>query len=130
MIGEVGIQYFLWHIFAGRVALLDAGQPVFYVKRIGDLAHLAIRDDVDSGIDLFGNGVGHGLGDACVERGGILQQPLVMLDQQVIEIGRTRQAAHMGCQDAIGAEFYDSCSLDPVPLGLKSEEDLADRLKI
>ena len=56
---------------ARHVADLEAAQPMADVGGVADLAHLAVGDEVDPGIDLVCDAVGHRGADDPIERVGV-----------------------------------------------------------
>ena len=84
----------------------DAGEAVADIKGVGDLALLAVADAVDPGRDLPGDDLPHGLGKPRLER--LLVECLAALArlQKSQEIGRARQAADMGGEDAVFAALH------------------------
>ena len=90
------------------LALLQAAQTR---RRVGDearLAHLAVVDDIDAGGDLLAHGVAHRLPHALGV--GLLVDRLAVhpRQHQLEQVLRTRQAADVRGQDAIGAQFHIS----------------------
>jgi hypothetical protein len=76
----------------------ESVHPLLDVRRIADLARLAVVDDGDAGLDLPANDLLDGVGDASIE--AVDRLTAVAADEQVGEIGRPRQAAGVGGRDA------------------------------
>jgi hypothetical protein len=81
-------------------------QPIFDVGGVARLAHLAVVDDVDAGLDLLFDDCRHCRADARLERGRIDRHPLLLGEHRAHEIVGTRQAPGVGCQEALGAAFH------------------------
>ena len=56
---------------ATRAVAAEAAEPILYIGGVGDLAHLPVRDHVQSRLDLTGHGSRDGLGDHRFEGGGV-----------------------------------------------------------
>ena len=84
----------------------DAGEAVPNVGGVGDLAEFAVADAVDAGCHLLGDNL------ADCPRKARLECCLIKLAaglprlQKGQQIGRSRQAADMGRQDAVAAELH------------------------
>ena len=84
----------------------DAGEPVADVKGVGDLAELPVADAVDAGRHLLLHDLVHRGGETGVER-GLLDRPAGLARLEEFEqVGRARQTADVGRQDALGAVFH------------------------
>jgi len=83
-----------------------AGETILDVRRVADLAGLAIADNIDADGDLTRDYVGDGLVRLAGEFRSVVGVAVVLLDQQVDQGLRPWQTANMGCQDAVGAESH------------------------
>jgi hypothetical protein len=81
----------------------EAGQAVLRVGRVRRLAHLTVVHDVEAGFGLLANDLGHRGPDAGGQRGGVDRHPLFLGEHRPDEIFRTRQAAGMRREEALGA---------------------------
>ena len=62
-----------------RVALsAEAAQPVLHVGGVARLAHLAVVDEIDAGLDLLTHHLGHRGPECGVERGGVDRHALFL----------------------------------------------------
>ena len=84
----------------------EAVQPVFGVGGIARLAHLAIIDDVDAGLDLLFDDGRHRRADAGPQSRRIDRHTLLFGEHRAHEVLRPRQAAGMGRQEAFGAALH------------------------
>src|SRR6516164_2293812 len=84
----------------------DPGKAVANVGGVGDLAELAVADAVSSHRDLLCDNLPDGAGEAFLERRLIKFAAGLPGLQQGQQLRRPRQAAYMGCQDAVGAELH------------------------
>ena len=89
---------------------LEAAEAVLDVAEEADLAHLAVRDDVDAVLDLLTHPIGDRLGDLAVEQLGVVGPAVLPLLQRVEQLVGTGQAADVGGEDAIGAALHESTS--------------------
>jgi hypothetical protein len=92
-----------------RLGGLVAGEPreaVRNVGRITGLRHLAVIDDVDTGVRLAANDVDDRLPGQAVELGLVVGLALVLAHQELAQLGRPRQAPDMGRQNAILAGLH------------------------
>src|SRR5262245_7396203 len=87
-------------------AIGEAGIALHHVIAEADLAHLAVRDDVDAGIAL--------LADDLLDRFAHPRAQLALVHRLLVEqiphhagkIRRPRQAAGVGGEDTVGASFH------------------------
>ena len=87
-----------------RMALsAEAAQPVLHVGGVARLAHLAVVDEIDAGLDLTTHHRGHRGPDAGVERGGIHRHALLLGVHRADEIGRARQTPGVRREEPLGA---------------------------
>ena len=98
-VGPVGPQ-------AGHAAPAEAGEPVPDVGGVADLALLAVADDVDAGLALGPDDVGHRLAHARLEGGRVGHAAGVQRLQEHGEIVGAGQAAGVRREDAVGAGFH------------------------
>ena len=84
----------------------DPGQTVPDIEGVGDLALLAVAHAVDAAGDLLLNDLPNGLGETRIESGLVEGLAAFARCEQRQQIGRARQAADMGGQDAIGAQLH------------------------
>ena len=89
-----------------EILAAEAGEAILDVGRVADLAGLAVADDIDADGNLMRDDVGDRLVDLAVEFGMVVRLVLVLLHQQIDQRLRPRQAADMGRQDAVRAEFH------------------------
>ena len=89
-----------------RMVARESGEPVLDVGGVADLARLAVADDVDARGDLLGDGVGDAGRDGGVESGAVVRLAAVFLVEQLDDLGAARQAADVGREDPLGAEFH------------------------
>ena len=83
-----------------HVAHLEPAQAVADVRGVADLAHLAVADDVDAGVDLVSHAVSHGRIQQAVVLGAVDLLAAVLGEHELDQLGRPRQAADVGGQDA------------------------------
>src|SRR5262249_41367792 len=91
----------------------DAGDAVPNVGGVGRLAHLAVADHVDAGCDLPCDDLVDCLGSLRLEHGGIDGAALLPREDEIAQRFRPRQAAGVGCEDAVFAGLhseYPSCA--------------------
>jgi hypothetical protein len=81
----------------------DAGEPMADVEGIRNLALLTITDTIDPGRSLLSDDLSDRVGETCLERTLIELAAGLACLQKGQQIGRTRQAADMGRQNAVGA---------------------------
>ena len=84
----------------------DAGQPVADIEGVGDLAQLAVAHAVDPGRHLLMHDLVDRGGETGVERRLLDRPPGLARLEELEQVGRARQAADMGRQDAFGAAFH------------------------
>ncbi len=89
-----------------RMVPREAGKPVFDVSGVPDLARLAVADDVDARGDLLRDGVGDAGCDGGIEGGRVVRLAVVFLVQQLDHLAAARQAADVGRENPLGAEFH------------------------
>ena len=93
------------------VDLLEPAEPRPRVGHPVELAVLAVADDVDAGIDLPANDLGDGALHPRRERGLVVGLAQFLGVEHRHQIGRPRQAAGVGGQDAAGAALHSKFSL-------------------
>src|SRR6516164_2919297 len=104
MIEQIAVRGCLRRLFISAAAERgDARQPVPDIEGIGDLAELAIADDVDASRDLLIDNLVDGCGKTVFESRLIEGPSSFACLKKLQQIGRPRQAADMGRQDAVGA---------------------------
>ena len=90
---------------AGEPALdgpgLKPGRPLVQVGDPGRLAHLAVVDHVDAGLDLLGDHVGHGPAELGTVIGAVERLPLIYRRQKGKEFRRPDQASGMRDRDSL-----------------------------
>src|ERR1044072_3373402 len=104
-----------------RLAKAVEGPGVALDQLIGEsgLAHLAVADDVDAGLDLFGDDFGDRLLHARRELDGVDRLFVELVPHHADEVVRTRQAPGGRRQDALGAALHlTSSSLGDAFLGI------------
>ena len=84
----------------------EPGQAVLGVGGVGRLAHLAVVDDVDAGLDLLADNLGHRGADARGQGGGIHRHAFLFGEHRPDQILRTRKAAGVRRQEAFGAALH------------------------
>ena len=57
----------------------ESREPVLYIRRVADLAHLAVAYDVDADLDLSAHDVVDGRADRIVENRGVVAFALLFL---------------------------------------------------
>ena len=92
-------------------------EPVLDVGGVARLRHLAVVDDVDTGIGLVTDDIGHRLGDTGAEGGCLDRHALLLGEHGAHQIFRARQAAGMGGEKALGAAFHPR---PPQPTGARA----------
>ena len=96
----------------------DTRQPMADVEGVGDLAKLAVAYAVDPGRDLLAHDFVDRGGKTAIERRLLDRPPGFARLEELEQIGRARQAADMGRQDAIDAAFHIvGTSRNPPSLG-------------
>ncbi len=80
---------------ARDVVELEAGQTVAHVCRIADLAHLAVADEVDPGVDLVRDSVGDRRAHDTLELGVVDRAAVVLSEHDVDNLLGPREAADM-----------------------------------
>ena len=85
---------------------LDARNAMPEVGGVGRLAHLAVADDVDAGLDLLGDHLVDRPGGLGLERRGVDELALFPVEHEVDQRMRPRQAAGMRGENALGAGFH------------------------
>ena len=96
----------------------EPGQPLVHIGRIADLARLAVADDIDADRHLARHDVGDRLAHLRGELGSVVRLVAILLDQQLHQRLRPRQAADMRRQDAVCAELHGallSATASPMP---------------
>ena len=73
----------------------ETRQPILDVSGIRRLAHLAVIDDVDAGLRLFGDDLADGTGYAFFQGGAFDGHAFFLGEHHPYQVGRTRQAAGM-----------------------------------
>ena len=96
----------------GVAGAAEAGEPVLDVGGVARLRHLAVVDDVDAGLDLLLDDLGHRRAHARGERRRIDRHALLLGVHHADEIVRPRQAAGVGGEEALGAAFHRASSRD------------------
>ena len=91
---------------AGQAAPAEAGEAVSDVGGVADLALLAVADDVDTGVALGPDDVGHRLAYARLEGARIGHAAGVQRLQERGEIVGAGQAAGVRREDAVCAGFH------------------------
>ena len=97
-----------------RAVALPLLQAVEALRCVGNetrLAHLAIADDIETGIHLLPHAVGDGVTDSRGISLFVDRLAVHLVEHHFEQIVRPRQAADVGRQNAIGAQFHY-----PVPL--------------
>ena len=89
----------------------DAGDAVADVHRVGRFRHLAVADHVDTGRNLLGDNVIGRLGDLGFQRLRGYRTVLLAAQDQIDQRLRTRQAAGMGGQNAVGRGLHAGSGL-------------------
>src|SRR5262249_8961110 len=85
------------------------GEPVEAlraVQREAVLAKLAIGDDVNAGLHLLVNSIGHGAADALVPERSIVRLAGLLLAENLEHLRGTGETAHKRCENVIGAVFH------------------------
>ena len=89
-----------------RRAVGEAGVALDHVVAESDLAHLAVADDVDAGLDLLGDDFGDRLLHACRELDRVDRLFVELVPHHADEIVRTREAPGVRRQDTLGAALH------------------------
>ena len=79
------------------------------VGGVADLAHLAVADDIEPGVVLPTNDLVHGLLQQVIEQSSVVLVTAILREQHVDNLPRSRKAADVCGEDAIGGhlEIYD-----------------------
>ena len=85
----------------GRLVPGKPGQAVGDISGIAGLRHLPVIDDVDADRSLAADDVDDRLAHQPVERVLVIRLALILAHQHLPQLGRARQAADMGRQDAV-----------------------------
>ena len=89
-------------------AFLDAAETIEHIERpAAEFPELTVTDDVDAGLLLSLDYVGHGIGQATIERGMIDFDAVVDRLDVAGQFRRTHQAADMGRENAVLACWHD-----------------------
>src|SRR5437867_274990 len=104
MIEEVAMRRALRRrVIVAALKCRNARQPVADVEGVGDLAELAVADAVDTGRDLLFDDLVDSKGKTSIE-GRLLERSAGFARlEKLQQLGRPRQAADMGRQNAVGA---------------------------
>ena len=86
---------------ARGVTELEPAQAMADVRRVPDLAHLAVADDVDPGLDLTGHAIGDGGPDDPVELRALDLAPVVLGEDDIHDVVGPREAPDVGGEDAV-----------------------------
>jgi hypothetical protein len=84
----------------------EAGETVLHVGGVGGLAHLAVVDDTDAGVDLLARDLGHGGADARGERGRVDRHAFLPGEHRTDQVVGPREAAGVGREEAVGAALH------------------------
>ena len=82
------------------IAVLDIGG-------VADLAHLAVTDDIDTGLDLARDHLVHRIAHAGVKSGLVVAIVIFFLQEKFRYAAGPRQTTNMGGQNSVTAEFHD-----------------------
>src|SRR5690606_18028893 len=82
---------------------LESGQPVLDVRRVADLAGLAVADDIEPDLDLPEDDLVDGLRERSVELGRFVRLAPLLAKQEIEDRRRARQAADVSRQDRVRA---------------------------
>ena len=85
---------------ARHVAHLEAAQAMADERRVADLAHLAVADDVDARVDLVLDAILDRRADDALVLLGVDLLALVLGEDDVDDVLRARKAPHVRRQDA------------------------------
>ena len=83
----------------------EARQPVLDVGGVARLRHLAVVDDVDAGLDLLADDLGHRRADRARRAPRLDRHAFLLGEHHADEVLRPRQAAGMRGEKALGAAF-------------------------
>ena len=93
------------------VDLLEPAEPRPRIGHPVELAVLAVADDVDAGVGLLAHDLGDGALHPRRERGLVVGLAELLGVEHRDQIGRPRQAAGVGGEDAAGAALHAKFSL-------------------
>src|ERR1700746_545208 len=107
MVEQIAMRCGLWQLvgFASAEGS-NPRQTMAHVKGIGNLSELAIADAVDPCGDLISDHLVHRGGEASLKSSLIELLAHLPRLQKSKKLGRSRQAADMGGQDAVGAVIH------------------------
>ena len=103
---QVAADHDVAALFGGARVRRHAGDAMPDIGRVGRLAHLAVADHVDAGRDLLRDDIVDRLGDLRFESGRVDGVALFLAQHEVDQRLRPRQAAGVGGEDAVCAEFH------------------------
>ena len=84
------------------LTLLDAAETIEHVERpTAEFAELAVADDIDAGLLLTPDHLGHALHEATIECGLIDFDAIVYRFDVADQFGRAHQTAHMRGENAL-----------------------------
>ena len=89
-----------------RMVPRESRESVLDVRRVADLARLAVADDVDAGRDLLRTASSTPAAIGGVERRAVVRLAAVFLVKQLHDLAAARQAANVRRQDPLGAESH------------------------
>jgi hypothetical protein len=93
----------LERLWAWLAFALETGQAIFDIRRVANLADLAVIDNVDAMLELHLDDLQHCLAHTCVQDRAVVERPRIMAIQQLDQIIGSRQAARMAGENAVGA---------------------------
>ena len=103
----------------------EARHPALDVGRETDARELAVVGDIDAVLELPGDHVIHVIVDRLPERGGIVIEVLLLLDQELGELAAAKKAANVAGKNALVAALH---GYPPVTAALTPADQSARRL--
>jgi hypothetical protein len=94
-VAEAGERVEVGRRRARDVVELEPGQAVAHVCRVANLAHLAVADEVDPGIDLVRDSVGDRCAHDALELGVVDRAAVVLSEHDVDDLLGPREATDM-----------------------------------
>ncbi len=85
---------------------VEAGDAVLDVGRVADLAHLAVTDEIDAGLNLAAHDLGDAVPNRARSRRGVRDGALLAGEQHVGDGLRAGQAADVRRQDPVDARVH------------------------
>lgn len=89
-----------------RAGAAEAGEPVHHVHGVVGAALLAVIDDVEAAIDLLAHHMRHRFAYRGGQFGAARARLCLLGRQQLDHLGRARQTAGVGGENAVGAALH------------------------